>query len=161
MSDRSERDQLPQRHSTRLARHNYRWTASYFVTIRRAHHQPVFDIPELHAIVENTWNTLPTRFACVSLDDYVVMPDHFHAILHFLVTDTPAPSLGQVIGAYKSITTVKWFDYIKTHNVYWSGLLWQRNYHDHVIRDAHDLEQKRLYIRNNPLRWETETNPYC
>ena len=38
--------------------------------------------------------------------------------------------------------------------------VWQRNYHDHVIRDEKDLYSKRKYIRENPLKWELdEENP--
>ena len=153
-------ENLPQRHSTRLPQHNYRWTASYFVTIRAAHHEPIFDIEELRSILLETWLALPARFPCVTLDEFIIMPDHFHSILHFAVTETKGPSLGNVLGAFKSITTVSWFNYIKTHNVDWHGLVWQRNYHDHVIRDAKDLEQKRQYIRANPQRWAERPNPY-
>ena len=34
----------------------------------------------------------------------------------------------------------------------WPGHLWQRNYYGRVIRDTAELEQKRQYIRNNPIR---------
>ena len=150
---------LPQRHSTRLPNHNYRWSASYFVTIRANHHEPVFEMPELHQIVQEQWDALPTRFAHVQLDEFVIMPDHIHGILHFQTSDTASPSLGRVIGAYKSLTSVLWFRYVKEHNVFWKGVLWQRSFHDHILRDANDLEQKRQYIRNNPVRWK-ESNPY-
>ncbi len=151
---------LPKRRSTRLRTHNYQWSASYFITIRANHHQPAFDMPELSIILHQQWKDIPTRFPHVHLDEYVIMPDHMHGILHFCVTDTTTPALKNVIGAYKSLTTVLWFRYIKTHNVHWQGLLWQRSFHDHVIRDAADLEQKRQYIRDNPLRWRTHTDPY-
>ena len=122
MEEYIEEDQLPHRRSIRLSHHNYQWSASYFVTIRSNHHEPIFEMPELHAIVEETWKRLPERFTWISLDSYIVMPDHFHGILHFLITDMPALSLGRVIGAYKSITTVEWLRYVKAHNVYWSAL---------------------------------------
>ena len=83
-----------------------------------------------------------------------------YSIVHLVTTETTSPPLQQVIGAYKSLTTVEWFQYVKTHNVEWQGLLWQKRFHDHVIRDVSDLEQKRQYIRENPLRWQTQTNPY-
>jgi hypothetical protein len=34
-----------------------------------------------------------------------------------------------------------------------SGSLWQRNYHEHVIRNERELDKIREYIATNPLRW--------
>ncbi len=160
MNRKTSKEDLPKRRSVRLPDHNYSWTASYFVTIRAAHHQPVFEMSELRTMLQETWTALPERFPCVSLDEFIIMPDHVHGILRFNVTDNKAPSLGQVMGAYKSITTVTWFNYLKTHTISWSGLLWQGNYHEHVIRDVQDLEEKRRYIRENPQRWAKNPNRY-
>ena len=156
----NEQEDLPRRRSFRLQGHNYQWTASYFVTIRSEHHEPVFDMPELQSIVVETWLALPERFPYVQLDEYIVMPDHMHGILHFSATAENVPSLGRVIGAYKSLTTVAWLRHVKTHNIFWKGNLWQRNYHEHILRDLTDLEQKREYIRKNPVRWQEKPNPY-
>ena len=38
--------------------------------------------------------------------------------------------------------------------------IWQRSFHDHVIRDEEDLNRVREYIQNNPLKWALdEKNP--
>jgi hypothetical protein len=53
------------------------------------------------------------------------------------------PPLGDVIGAFKSLTTVEYVRGVKTK--LWSGFqqrLWQRNYFDHVIRDVKDLDRR-------------------
>ena len=34
--------------------------------------------------------------------------------------------------------------------------VWQRNYHEHIIRDDEDLNDVREYVLANPLRWELE-----
>jgi putative transposase len=151
---------LPNRRSLRLPGHNYAGTASYFLTMRSEHHEPVFDMPELRTIVEEGWEALPARFPHVRLDSYIVMPDHMHSILHFTGSGSKTPALGQVIEAYKSLSTDAWLDYVKTHTISWSGLLWQYNFHDHIIRDYNDLEQKREYIRKNPIRWQQQPNRY-
>jgi putative transposase len=151
---------LPNKRSLRLPGHNYAGTASYFLTMRSEHHEPVFDMSELRTIVENEWEALPARFPHVRLDSYIVMPDHMHNILHFTGGGSKTPALGQVIGAYKSLTTDAWIKYVKTHNVSWSGLLWQFNFHDHIILDYNDLEQKREYIRKNPIRWQQQPDRY-
>jgi putative transposase len=97
-------------------------------------------------------NALPNRFPTMTLDEFVVMPDHVHCLL-WLAKDTPdAPTLGKVIGAYKSLTTVAWLRHIEVTNMNIPGRFWQRNYYERIIRDRVELEQTRTYIRNNPLR---------
>ncbi len=66
----------------------------------------------------------------------------------------PRPLLGNIIGAYKSITSVAWLRFNKSRGVRCSGHLWQERFHDHVIRNDHDLEAIREYILNNPLHAE-------
>ncbi len=69
-------------------------------------------------------------------------------------TTRVAPTLGDVVGAYKSITTVEYTRGVKARG--WRpfrGRLWQRNYYEHVIRDEDELGRAREYIVNNPLRW--------
>ena len=77
MGKSREQWKLPQGRSMRLPGHNYAGTASYFLTIRREHHEPVFDMPELRTIVEEGWETLPERFPHIRLDTYIVMPDPY------------------------------------------------------------------------------------
>ena len=73
----------------------------------------------------------------------------------FAVTVAPTgnPILGNVIGAFKSITTNR---YIRgVHEQPWPAFekrLWQRNYWDRVIRDDREFEETRKYILENPMR---------
>ena len=63
-------------------------------------------------------------------------------------------SLGDVIGACKSLTTVEYIRGVKTRN--WPpfhGRLWQRNYYEHVVRNDESLLKIRQYILDNPARW--------
>ena len=67
----------------------------------------------------------------------------------------PAPTLGEIIGAFKSITTNKYIRWLKQNN--WPpvrGKLWQRNYYERVIRDENELNRIREYIMFNPARWQ-------
>jgi REP element-mobilizing transposase RayT len=64
-----------------------------------------------------------------------------------------AVRLGDVIGAFKSITTVAYVRSVK--HAAWPAFpkqLWQRNYWEHVIRDDAALERARTYVVYNPLR---------
>ena len=63
-------------------------------------------------------------------------------------------SLGDVIGAFKSLTTVEYIRGVKTRN--WPpfhGRLWQRNYYEHVVRSDESLTNLRGYILGNPTQW--------
>ena len=63
-------------------------------------------------------------------------------------------TLGDVIGAYKSLTTVEYTRGVKTRN--WPpfpGRLWHRNYYEHVVRNDESLTRLRRYILGNPTQW--------
>jgi putative transposase len=134
----------------RLKTHNYGWTGTYFVTIRAAVREPLFEIPELRSILIENWEALPARFPNVTLDEFVIMPDHIHFIIRLEGNIDKPVALGDVIGAYKSLTALAWLRHIKTTGLECSARIWERDYNDRVIRDAKELEQKRQYIRNNP-----------
>jgi putative transposase len=109
------------------------------------------------------------------------MPNHIHGIIGIVGVplvgtrktvgdlpkraDTrPAPTagLGDIIGAFKSITMHEYIRSVKQHG--WSpfpGKLWQRNYYEHVVRNEKELTRIREYIRNNPAQWDTDKdNPF-
>ena len=138
-------------------------------------------------MVSNAWHSLFDRFPNIDLDAFVVMPNHVHGIIVSDVvpvndgdivgaglvpaldvvpvndgaTTRVAPTLGDVIGAYKSVVTVQYARAVKTRG--WSPFrkrLWQRNYHEHVIRNADSLNRIRQYILDNPRHWnEDRYNP--
>ena len=140
------------RRSLRLPTHDYTATGAYFITIRTYQSEPLLEIPELRKILLQTWQALPGRFPGVTLDEFVIMPDHMHFIDWLNDQVDNAPPLGRVVGAYKSLTTVAWLKHIKDTHQERSGLLWQRNYFEHILQSKLQLEQRRQYIRNNPTK---------
>ena len=65
-----------------------------------------------------------------------------------------APTLGDVVGAFKSAATVEYIRSVKAKG--WPEFrrrLWQRNYYEHVIRDEKALNRIRRYIDENPAQW--------
>jgi len=62
-----------------------------------------------------------------------------------------APTLGDVIRAFKSISAIAVNRLQDRHGV----SLWQRNYYEHIIRNESELNKIREYIINNPLNWES------
>ena len=66
-------------------------------------------------------------------------------------------TVGDVLDAFKSITTVAYIRGIK--NFGWqpcNAKLWQRNYHEHIIRDEQSYETIASYIVNNPATWNDD-----
>ncbi|TWJ18387.1 transposase [Geobacter argillaceus] len=70
-------------------------------------------------------------------------------------------SLGRIVQAFKSLTTVEYAHGVTDHN--WPpfpGRLWQRNYYERVIRDEAELSAVRDYIHSNPANWaDDEEHP--
>jgi REP element-mobilizing transposase RayT len=69
----------------------------------------------------------------------------------------PAPgSVAAIVGQFKGAVTRR----VNTLRGTAGALVWHRNYHEHVIRDEAELHDIRLYIAQNPLHWDTDTeNP--
>ena len=102
-------------------------------------------------IVRTTWDHLPTRFPGVELDAFVVMPNHIHGII---VLTSGGPTLGQIVGPFKSLSARAVNRELNRH-----GPVWQRGYYEHIVRSEDDLNRIRRYIETNPIFWEQD--PEC
>jgi len=76
---------------------------------------------------------------------YVIMPDHFHWIIH----PSGKADISVIMNKIKGHSSFVINKYLKR-----SGKLWQKGYHDHVIRNGKDFEEKVKYIHKNPIRAE-------
>jgi len=92
---------------------------------------------------------LNIHYQGVRIDKMVVMPNHIHAIVVIGCgnKDGEYPSLNTVIGQYKSGVSRK------IHGQLPDLTVWQRSYHDHVIRNRTDYEKIWNYIDGNPSKW--------
>jgi len=117
-------------------------------------------------IVKVVWQELPNRFPMVTLDQFVIMPNHVHGIIiggaQLIAPKVEtkkgvinhAPTLGEIVRTFKALST---YQIRKTANLSFS---WQRNYYDHVIRNDDDFHRIREYIVDNPAQWEFDSeNP--
>lgn len=122
--------------------------------------------------VENEWVKTSQVRTMVETDAFVVMPNHLHAVL--FIKEAPgtarrAPteereafgkptcgSLPTIVRSFKAAVTRRVNDFRGT-----AGMpVWQRNYYEHVIRGETDLEAVRMYIADNPEKWDLdEENP--
>jgi len=153
----SDRNTHFTRKSLRLKNHNYGWSGTYFITIQAAGYEMLFENPALYAILEKQWYALPRRFPSLTLDEFVIMPNHVHCIVKLEGNVEKPTTLGRVMGAYKSLAAVEWLRHIEALGIAGlelSGHIWERDYYEHVIQNALELEQKRQYIRDNPKRWK-------
>ncbi|HEY7242306.1 MAG TPA: transposase [Xanthobacteraceae bacterium] len=103
-------------------------------------------------IVASCWKQIPQHFP-VLLDEWVVMPNHMHAII--VMRDGPdrvepvKRPLGVIIGAFKAAATKR----VNALHGERASPLWQRNFYEHVMRNEADLGRVRQYIVDNPIRW--------
>jgi REP element-mobilizing transposase RayT len=105
-------------------------------------------------IAEEEIKKIPEHYQSVKIDHSVVMPNHIHMIV---VLEKNDHNLNQIIAQYKSGVT---------RNIRKNGgniSVWQRSYHDHVIRDQKGYEKIWNYIEGNPMNWNKDcfyTDPY-
>jgi putative transposase len=167
----------PERHRRRSLRakwQDYSAAGCYFVTICSYERECIFgeivdgaaSLSEPGRIVEFHWRETPSIRRYVTIDAFVVMPNHLHGIITITPleaiaenrsSDTAARgtapgSLGAIIQQIKGVTT----RHINVLRGVTGVPVWQRNYHEHVIRDADDLDRIRAYITANPFRWRDD-----
>ena len=76
------------------------------------------------------------------LKDFVVMPNHVHA----LVTPLGKNTLSEAMQEWKSVSAHRINKALGR-----KGEFWQKEYFDHIVRSAEQLEKLKRYIQNNPL----------
>lgn len=167
------------RQSTRLKRWDYRSPGYYFITIcvQERWQKPfgfiknnMMCLSNIGAITTKYWMDIPKHFSNVTLDQFVIMPDHMHGIIiinhvgtchgmslrndplqnggSYNTFSKPIKnSLPMMINQYKSAVT-RWCrvnDY---------PFQWQSRYYEHIIRSQQELENVHRYIINNPRNWQ-------
>jgi putative transposase len=135
--------------SVRLKEFDYSLPYAYFVTVRCFEGKDFFKNRKLAGEIINCLLELKLKLK-VKLFVYCLMPDHLHLLL--------SPDQGQIsIPKFMQIFKGK-----TTHILWKSGLkgrLWQKSYHDHVMRTYEDLHETASYILNNPVRKKLAVEP--
>ena len=151
----------PQKHhrrSIRLKNYDYSQPGAYFVTICTEGRQCFFGqivegemhLSDVGQMVQRLWCAIPERFPYVEIDHFIIMPNHLHGIIVLNPdehTKNCSATLGLVLRRFKALTTRS----IRTTNE--SQFEWQRNYHEHIIRNGTNLNHIRQYIIDNPIKW--------
>ena len=89
----------------------------------------------------------------VSVDKYVIMPNHIHMILSVSNNGAPgmSPPTKQCATIPLFVATLKRFC-----NREFGEQIWQRSFYDHVIRDQNDGAEISRYIYENPIKWNSD-----
>lgn len=154
------------RRSIRLKGFDYSQSAIYFITIciqdRKCLLGSIEDnrmlLSDPGNLVSEQWIELPLRFPSVVIDEFVVMPNHFHGIICTTDSTLSKPSLSEIVGSFKSIVTHKYIDGVNNKNwVPFNQRLWQRNYYERIVRNDLELQNIQQYIQNNPTNWQTDS----
>jgi len=176
------RKRFHDRRSIRLKRYDYTSPGAYFITLcARTRWEDVFSsivnrriiLNDIGIIVRDCWNAIPEHFASVVLDEFVIMPDHFHGIIKIIdIPLIPAPPVGArhavsqrgesqrierfgkpvagsiptIIRSFKSAVTRR----VNEASLFQHHTVWQKNYYEHVIRTKKSFYAIRNYIRSNP-----------
>ncbi len=135
---------------------DYRWNGTYAVTVcvrgRVCCLGEVVDgevgLSPFGEVVAAEWRRIPEIHSRVTLDEWIVMPDHLHGILLFGGGRGSSPTLGTVVGQFKQRSTKQ----IRTQR--YPEFAWQERFYDQILNSLDALERYRDYLRGNPLRWQ-------
>jgi len=182
--------------SARLRNWDYGWNALYFVTICTQRMECYFGeitdgkmiLSDIGKIVEQEWIKTPEirPDMNIELDAFVVMPNHFHAIIiigenqynvvsdtemdatcrdamHRVSTEPPVPTISTPKNKFgpqsKNLASIiRGFKSSVTINArkIHADFDWQSRFYDHIIRNDESFQRISEYIQNNPLNWHTD-----
>jgi REP element-mobilizing transposase RayT len=140
------------RQKLRLPGFDYSQPGAYFITICARSREYLFGeivdgqmvLNKIAQAVRTCWNAIPDHFPHVTLDAFVVMPNHVHGILLFTepVGAGHARRLQVVIGSFKSAA-----------NRQAGSPIWQRSYRERILRNEDELNTARHYIDDSAFYW--------
>ena len=161
-----DKKELPERKPTRLKDFDYGSNGAYFITICTQNRMNVLStivdvgegspLPQLSdcgKIIDNWIQKLPDKYKDITVDRYVIMPNHIHLLLRVIKDGgrgDPSPTVVAAMGWLKYKAT-------KEINCLFNSLgekIFQRSFYDHIIRDYEEYRMIEKYIYENPTRWK-------
>ena len=156
---------LPKRKHPRLNHYYYSAAGAYFITICTHNRRCLLSrivgrglapaeiqYTPYGEIAQEQMLLLEKRYPSLTIDRFVIMPNHIHAILLLKETagDSQCPTITDIVCAYKSLTTRA------CKKVQPIEKLFQTSFYEHVIRGREDYDEIAEYIENNPKQWELD-----
>ena len=162
--------EFPKRKNIRLKDFDYSQNGAYFITVCTKNRLSLFGeivgatlsgrLNNPDKIIEKWLIETQNKFVNVKIDKFIIMPNHIHCIVSLSGDHAGAP-LPQIVNWYKTMTTNEYIRGVKNGLfVLFDKHLWQRSYHDHIIRNEDDYLPIWQYIDENPAKW-TEDTYYC
>ena len=143
-----------QRKPTRIPNYDYSSNNYYFITICTHNKKCIFGQPsqrnDFGEIAYHHISRLGSYYESVYVEKFVVMPNHVHMILVLDCQNRNNPNVSQIIAQYKSGVSRE------IRKMDSSVEVWQRSFHDHIIRNQKSYEKIWQYIETNPLKWEDD-----
>ena len=163
--------ELPYRKKNRLENYDYSQNGAYFITICTENRRsilcdivgggvldaPKCDLRAYGVVIENRIREMNRVYSHIKTVKYVVMPNHVHLLVHIErevtcgavgTSRTPSPT-SALIPQY--VSTLK-----RMCNKEIGVNIWQRSFHDRIIRSDAEYDMIWEYIDTNPLRWELD-----
>ena len=139
---------------------------TFFVTVQAAFNKTIFgavvgtksELNVLGEAVAESLRTLGDRYPGTEVIEFVVMPNHLHAILRIAQRqDNHEHQLGFVIGRFKSWITKVYRDLRAAGRAVNVGTTpWQRDYWERLVTSEEKLQAYRRYIQLNPAKWASD-----
>ncbi len=172
--------------TVRLPGYDYGNNGAYFITICSHERQLLFSkivngevvLTQLGEIIKSGLLDTPLLRQYVTIGEYVIMPNHIHAIV-FIHHGSDSP---EQLASEEIYSTLIQDDEYKNHfgpqsnnlasiirgmkSTVSSGAnkigfitkVWQPGYHEHIVRNQEELIRIENYIRNNPYQWNSDEN---
>ena len=152
--------ELSKRKPNRLQDYDYSTPGAYFITICTKNRKCLFwesvgasiarpQTPRLShygTIVDEAIRKIPDNYPNTSLDQYVVMPNHVHLLLmikpNLSNPQEKTPGISRIIQQLKGAITKQI-----------GHCIWQKLFHDHIIRNDREYRKIWEYIQSNPAIW--------
>ncbi len=167
-----EKSNLPIRKPNRLKNYDYGQNGAYFVTICTKDRKCLFwrkeyshkdiekgDIDKVLSnygrIVRDAIMDIPVHYPTVLVEKFVVMPNHVHLLLLIQNEIAAVRFDGGRPMAAPTVSTV--INQMKGYCSKRTGFsMWQKLFHDHIIRGKADYEKIYSYIDTNPMKWDID-----
>jgi REP element-mobilizing transposase RayT len=107
--------------------------------------RPRVILTEIGKIAEEEIKRLNNTYYGVTVERYVVMPNHIHLLIMIDIEygrAQLAPTVSHIVQQFKGIVTKRY-----------GQSVWQKGFHDHVIRNEEDFLMHWQYIDENPKKW--------
>ena len=157
--------ELKKRKTMRLQGANYNCSGAYFFTLctlgkkcilstiteTSIPNTPKLELSKYGIIAEKYIQQLSNFYNNVTVENYVIMPNHIHLLL-VITNDTLEP----VSTAQNSITAQFFSTFKRFFNQEAKENIWQSRSHDHIIRHQIDYDNHIKYIEENPLYWKQD-----